>query len=46
MLLIGKIRADAKFPTMTIGSPVYMGETAGTVVVTQPSTADVAIRVV
>jgi len=46
MLLIGKIRADAKFPTMTIGSPVYMSETAGAVTSTQPSTADVAIRVV
>jgi hypothetical protein len=46
ILLFGKIRADAKFPTMTIWSPVYMWETAGTVVVTQPTTADACIRVV
>jgi len=46
MLLIWKIRADSKFPTMTIWSAVYMSETAGEIVVTQPSTADVCIRVV
>lgn len=46
MLLWGKVRADAQFPTLTIGAPVYMGETAGEVVVTQPTTADVAIRIV
>jgi len=46
MLLIGKIRADSKFPTLTIGSAVYMAETAGDVVVAQPTTADVCIRVV
>jgi hypothetical protein len=46
MLLYGKIRADAAFPTLTIGSPVYMDEVAGDVVVTQPTTADVAIRVI
>lgn len=28
MLLIGKIRADTNFPTLTIGSPAYMAETA------------------
>lgn len=46
MLLWGKIRADAAFPTLTIGAPVYMSETAGAIVVTQPSTADVAIRII
>ena len=46
MLLVGKIRADAAFPTFTIAAPVYMGETAGDVVVTQPTTADVAVRIV
>lgn len=46
MLLYGKIRADAKFPTMTIGSAVYMSETAGAIVVAQPTTTDAAIRVV
>lgn len=46
MLLWGKIRADAKFPTLTIGAPAYMSETAGAIVVAQPTTADAAIRVV
>lgn len=44
MLLWGKVRADSAFPTLTVGAPVYMSETAGAIVVTQPSTADVAIR--
>ena len=44
MLLYGKVRADTAFPTFTIAAPVYMSETAGDVVVTQPTTADVAIR--
>lgn len=46
MLLWGKIRADAAFPDLTIGAPVYMSETAGDVVVAQPTTSDVAIRIV
>jgi hypothetical protein len=46
MLLYGKVRADSQFPTFTIGSPVYMSETAGAVTSTQPTTADVCIRVV
>jgi len=46
MLVFGKIRADAQFPTMTIGSPVYMSETAGAIVVAQPTTADACIRVI
>ncbi len=45
MLLWGKVRADSVFPTFTVGAPVYMSETAGDFVVTQPSTADVAIRI-
>lgn len=51
MLLIGTIRADTKFPTFTVGAPVYMSETAGEVLAGgdgttgQPTTADVAIRV-
>jgi len=44
ILLWGKIRADSLFPTLTISAPVYIGETAGTIVVTQPTTADVVIR--
>jgi hypothetical protein len=46
MLLIGKIRADAQFPTLVKGSAVYMGETAGEIVTDQPSTSDVAIRII
>ena len=46
MLLYGKIRADAAFPDLTIGAPVYMAESAGDVVVAQPTTADVCIRVI
>jgi len=46
MLLIGKIRADTPFPTLTIGAPVYISETAGEIVVAQPTTADVCIRII
>lgn len=46
ILLYGTVRADAVFPTFTINAPVYIGETAGDLVVTQPTTADVVIRVV
>lgn len=46
LLVWGKVRADAKFPTLTIGAAVYVSETAGAIVVTQPSTADVVIRVI
>ena len=46
MLLWGKIRADAKFPTLTIGTQVYVSETAGLITSTQPSTSSVVIRVV
>lgn len=45
VLLDGIIRADANFPTLTIGAPVY-ASTTGDVVVTQPTTADHVIRVV
>lgn len=46
ILLIGNIRADAKFPALTIGAPVYVGETAGTIQVAIPVGADNVIRVV
>lgn len=46
ILLQGIIRADANFPALTINAPVYVAETAGDIVVTQPTTADVVIRVV
>lgn len=46
MLLFGKIRADGKFPTLTIGAPAYMSETAGAIVTTAPSTTDAAVRII
>lgn len=45
ILLQGIIRADANFPALTIGAPVY-ASTTGDVVVTQPTTTDHVIRVV
>lgn len=44
ILLHGIIRADANFPALTIGAPVYVAETAGDIVVTQPTTTDAVIR--
>lgn len=46
ILLYGTVRADTAFPSFTVNAPVYVGEDAGKVVVTQPSTSDVVIRVV
>lgn len=46
ILLQGIIRADAKFPALTIGAPVYLGETAGAIQVAIPTGADNVIRVV
>jgi hypothetical protein len=46
LLLKGNIRADAKFPALTIGAPVYLGETAGAIQVAIPTGADNVIRVV
>lgn len=46
MLLYGKINAASLFPTLTKGAPVYMSETAGAIVVAQPTTANVCIRVI
>lgn len=43
VLLTGVIRADAKFPTLTINAPVYASN-SGAVVVTQPTTTDHVIR--
>lgn len=46
ILLQGTIRADAKFPTLTVSSPVYIDTaTAGAVTNTAPSGADDVIRV-
>src|SRR6185503_5860578 len=46
MLLWGKIRADAKFPALTVGAPVYVSTTAGEIQVAQPSGTDDVIRIV
>lgn len=46
ILLFGKIRADAAFPTLTIGAPAYVGTTAGDIQVAQPSGTDDVIRIV
>ena len=44
MLLYGKVRSEA-FPVFTVGAPVYLSDTAGDLIVTQPSTTNFAIRV-
>lgn len=46
ILLYGKIRADAAFPSLTIGAPAYAGTTAGDIQTAQPSGTDDVIRVV
>jgi hypothetical protein len=46
VLLIGKIRADAVFPALTVGAPVYAGTTAGDIQTSQPSGTDDVIRVI
>lgn len=46
LLLQGIIRADAKFPTMTVGATQYVGETAGAIQGSIPTGADNIIRTV
>lgn len=46
VLLQGNIRADANFPTLTIGAPVYASTTPGDIQVAQPSGTDDVIHVV
>lgn len=46
MLMHGQIRADAKFPALTVGAPAYVGETAGAIQTAIPTGADSVIRVV
>jgi hypothetical protein len=46
ILLVGKIRADAAFPTMTISAPMYISGTAGDITGTQPTATDAVIRVI
>lgn len=45
ILLWGKVNAATAFPTLTIGAPVYMSETAGDVAVAAPTTTDSATRI-
>jgi len=45
ILLEGIIRADANFPDITIGAPVY-ASTTGDIVVAQPTTTDYVIRII
>jgi len=44
MLLYGKVRSLG-FPEFTAGAPVYLSDTAGDLVVAQPSSANFCIRV-
>lgn len=46
VLHYGKIRADAKFPALTIGAPAYVSTTPGAVQTAQPSGTDDVIRIV
>lgn len=46
MLLVGKIRADSAFPTMTIGANMFASTTAGDIQTTAPSGAGDIIRVI
>jgi hypothetical protein len=46
ILLYGKVRADAVFPTLTIGAPVYVGTTAGDIQVAAPSGSADIVRIV
>lgn len=45
VLHYGKIRADAKFPALTVGAPAYVSTTPGAVQVAQPSGTDDVIRI-
>jgi len=45
MLVYGKVRSAA-FPVFTVGAPVYLDDTAGDLVVAQPTTTNFAIRIV
>lgn len=44
ILISGTIRADAAFPTLTVGAAFYVSETAGDVTTTSPTTEDVVVR--
>jgi len=46
ILLWGKVRADANFPTFTIGAPVYLSTTAGDLQVAAPSGSADIVRII
>jgi len=46
ILLYGQIRADAAFPDLTVGAPVYLGTTSGDIVTTAPSGDGDVVKVV
>lgn len=45
MLVHGTIRADAAFPALTVGAPVYVSTTAGDIVVTAPAGSGDVVRI-
>jgi len=45
ILLYGKVRADAAFPSFTISAPAYLSTTAGDLQVAQPSGTDDIVRI-
>jgi len=45
VLLQGTIRADAAFPTLTVGAPAYIGTTPGAIQVAAPTGVDDVVRV-
>jgi hypothetical protein len=46
ILLWGKVNAADKFPTLTIGAPVFISEAAGLIVTTAPATAAAIVRII
>lgn len=44
VLLSGKVRGDAVFPTFTVGAQIFVSETAGDITSTAPTTTDAVIR--
>lgn len=46
ILLWGKVRADAVFPALTVGAPLYIGLTPGDIVTTAPSVTPDIVRII
>jgi hypothetical protein len=46
ILLNGVIRADSIFPSLIVNNPLYISESPGYITATQPSTANVIIRII